>query len=198
MISLIVAMTENGVIGRDGAMPWRASADLRRFRRLTMGHHLVMGRKTYESIGRPLPGRVSIVLSRSACYSEADVRVARSLEEALQVAAHDKEIFITGGDSNLGSNIVHRKRAAPAGVSWTATRIDEASEFVASTDIWFRPVQSANAPDGCLYILDMYREVIEQFLREGKALHCYCSREELDQMRELLTWAMNDRIISSG
>lgn len=63
--------------------------------------------------------------------------------------------------ADVGSNIVHRKRATPSGVSWTATRIDEASEFVASTDIWFRPVQSANAPDGCLYILDMYREVIE-------------------------------------
>lgn len=97
MVSLIVAMTENRVIGRDGDMPWRLSDDLRRFKRITMGHHIVMGRKTYESIGRPLPGRTSVVISRSANYDHADIRVARSLEEAFSIAKSDNEVFITGG-----------------------------------------------------------------------------------------------------
>ncbi len=97
MVSLIVAMTENRVIGRDGDMPWRLSDDLRRFKRITMGHHIVMGRKTYESIGRPLPGRTSVVISRSANYDHPDIRVARSLKEAFSIAKSDDEVFITGG-----------------------------------------------------------------------------------------------------
>ena len=97
MLSLIVAMSENDVIGRDGDMPWRISDDLRRFKKITMGHPILMGRKTYDSIGRPLPGRTSIVISRSAIYDDAQVRVARSLEQALDVATEVEEIFITGG-----------------------------------------------------------------------------------------------------
>lgn len=97
MVSLIVAMTENRVIGRDGDMPWRLSDDLRRFKRITMGHHIVMGRKTYESIGLPLPGRTSVVISRSANYDHPDIRVARSLKEAFSIAKSDDEVFITGG-----------------------------------------------------------------------------------------------------
>ena len=97
MRSLIVAMTENGVIGRDGDMPWRMSDDLRRFKKITMGHHIVMGRKTYDSIGRPLPGRTTVVISRTASYDDPNIRVARSLEEALMIASLDDEIFISGG-----------------------------------------------------------------------------------------------------
>ncbi len=66
MLSLIVAMSENGVIGRGGDLPWRLSADLRHFKQITMGHHIIMGRLTYDSIGRPLPGRTSVVISRKA------------------------------------------------------------------------------------------------------------------------------------
>jgi len=97
VISLIVAMTENRVIGRDGDMPWRLSSDLKRFKRITMGHHIVMGRKTYDSIGRLLPGRTTVVISRNATYDDPNIRVARSLEEAIKIAGNDKEIFITGG-----------------------------------------------------------------------------------------------------
>lgn len=99
MISLIVAMTENRVIGRDGDMPWHVSRDLRRFKRLTMGHHIVMGRKTYESIGKPLPGRTTVVLSRSASIDAEDVHVVGSLQEALEVADADQEVFVTGGET---------------------------------------------------------------------------------------------------
>ena len=97
--SLIVAAAENGVIGVDNQLPWRLPADLARFKRLTMGHHLIMGRKTYESIGRPLPGRITVMLTRSAGIDVPGVLVARSLDEAFAQAAarHDDEPFVCGG-----------------------------------------------------------------------------------------------------
>lgn len=97
--SLIVAAASNGVIGLDNRLPWRLPADLARFKRLTMGHHLVMGRRTYESIGRPLPGRITVVLSRSAVFDVPGVVVARSLDEAFAAAAArgDEEPFVCGG-----------------------------------------------------------------------------------------------------
>ncbi len=90
-------MTKERVIGYQGGLPWRLSDDLRRFKKLTMGHHIVMGRKTYESIGRPLPGRVSIVITRQAAYRAAGAVVVRSLREALLVAPEDDEVFVIGG-----------------------------------------------------------------------------------------------------
>jgi dihydrofolate reductase len=96
-ISLIVAMSENRVIGREGVLPWRLSADLRRFKRLTMGHTIVMGRKTFESIGRLLPGRTSIVVTRQANYDGRGALVARDLDEAIGLVADGDEAFIIGG-----------------------------------------------------------------------------------------------------
>ncbi len=96
-ISVIVAMSENRVIGRGGQLPWHLSADLRRFKRLTMGHHLLMGRRTFESIGRPLPGRVSVVLSSQPGLAIPAVVFSPSLEQALRVAEDDDELFVIGG-----------------------------------------------------------------------------------------------------
>lgn len=98
-ISLIVAMSENRVIGREGKLPWRLSADLRRFKQLTMGHHLIMGRKTFESIGRVLPGRTSIVVSHQPDYQADGAIVASSLNEALDIVekSGDDEAFVIGG-----------------------------------------------------------------------------------------------------
>lgn len=99
-VSLIAAVSDNGVIGRDGRLPWHLPADLARFKRLTTGHHMVMGRRTWESIGcRPLPGRPTIVVTRSRTYSADLARVAHSLEEALELAAGDDEVFIAGGEA---------------------------------------------------------------------------------------------------
>jgi dihydrofolate reductase len=95
--SLIVAMSENRVIGRRGGLPWHLSADLRRFKRLTMGHHILMGRKTFESIGRPLPGRTSIVISRQAGYQPEGALLANSIDAAKQLAGDDDELFFIGG-----------------------------------------------------------------------------------------------------
>lgn len=100
-LSLIAAVSENGIIGRGGELPWHLPADLRRFKALTMGHHLLVGRKTWESIGRPLPGRTMVVISRRPGYAPAGVRVARSLEEAvaLAAAAGEEEAFVGGGEA---------------------------------------------------------------------------------------------------
>jgi dihydrofolate reductase len=95
--SLIVALSENRVIGRCGQLPWRLSADLRRFKRLTMGHHIVMGRKTWDAIGRPLPGRTSIVMTRDPGFDLPQVLVARSLEDVRRLATADDEVFFIGG-----------------------------------------------------------------------------------------------------
>jgi dihydrofolate reductase len=96
-LSLIVAVSENHVIGREGDLPWRLSADLKRFKRLTMGHHIVMGRRTFESIGRLLPGRITVVLSRNPDFSADGVIAVSDFDEALRRIAGDNEIFIIGG-----------------------------------------------------------------------------------------------------
>jgi dihydrofolate reductase len=98
-LSLIAALSTNGVIGRNNQVPWRLSTDLRRFKALTMGHHLIMGRKTFESVGRPLPGRINVVVTRQAGYAPPGVTVVHSLDDAVRVAAEagDREAFIAGG-----------------------------------------------------------------------------------------------------
>ncbi len=99
-LSLIVAAAENGVIGRnDGSIPWKLSADMAYFKKTTMGHPIIMGRNTYESIGRPLPGRRNIVISRNTAYLAEGCEVVSSLEAAIDKAASsgDKEIFVIGG-----------------------------------------------------------------------------------------------------
>lgn len=97
MVSIIAAMSKNRIIGRDNAIPWNIPADMGRFRELTLGHTLIMGRKTFESIGRPLPGRRNIVVSRQADYAAQGVVVAGSLQEALLLAGGHGEVFICGG-----------------------------------------------------------------------------------------------------
>ena len=98
-VALIAAIADNGVIGRDGGMPWRLPADLRQFRRLTMGHHLIVGRKTWQSIGKPLEGRTIVVLTRSEIADPPGAETCPSLDEALARAdaAGDDEPFIAGG-----------------------------------------------------------------------------------------------------
>jgi dihydrofolate reductase len=100
-ISIIVAVAENGVIGRGGELPWRLSADLQRFKRLTMGHTIIMGRRTWDSIGRALPGRRTIIITRQVGYpiTDANVAVADSLESAFEAAVRngETEAFIVGG-----------------------------------------------------------------------------------------------------
>lgn len=96
-ISLLVAYASNRVIGNKGKLPWRLPADLKRFKELTMGHHIVMGRKTYESIGRLLPGRTMVIVTRQADYKVPGAIIAHSLHEAITACQGDNEIFVIGG-----------------------------------------------------------------------------------------------------
>lgn len=99
MVSLILAMDEHRGIGLGNGLPWRLPDDLKRFKSLTMGHHVILGRKTWETIRRPLPGRVMIVVSRSAAFHAEGVEKASSLDEALENArrAGESEAFVIGG-----------------------------------------------------------------------------------------------------
>lgn len=97
MISVIVAVAQNGVIGGGNTLLWHISEDLRRFKSITMGHPVIMGRRTFESVGRPLPGRANVVVSRREDYTPEGVTVVRSLEEAFALFPQEEEIFVTGG-----------------------------------------------------------------------------------------------------
>ena len=96
-VELVVAVSENDVIGRANQLPWRLPADLRHFKSLTMGHHILMGRKTYESIGRALPGRTNWVLSRSADFAPPDCRVVGTLEQAQAGVGTGSPLMVIGG-----------------------------------------------------------------------------------------------------
>jgi dihydrofolate reductase len=98
-LSMIAALSSNGVIGRNDGIPWRLSTDLKRLKSLTMGHHLIMGRRTYESVGRPLPGRTNVVITRRTDYAPEGVTVVHTLDDAIRLAsaANDPEPFIAGG-----------------------------------------------------------------------------------------------------
>lgn len=97
MLSLIAAMDRNRLIGNTGALPWRLSEDLKWFKRVTMGKPIVMGRKTYESIGRPLPGRLNIVISRDPSYKAEGCEGAVDLDGALALTEEAPEVMVIGG-----------------------------------------------------------------------------------------------------
>ena len=91
-------MAKNRVIGANNALPWHLSADLKRFKALTMGHHIIMGRKTFESVGRILPGRTTVVVTRNPAFRFEGVVTAGSLRDALEKSGGDTEVFIIGGE----------------------------------------------------------------------------------------------------
>lgn len=98
-IAIIVATDKNGVIGKDNDLPWRLSADLKYFRRVTMGKPLIMGRNTHESIGRPLPGRQNIVVTSAPAYLAEGCTVVHSIHEALAACGDAEEVMVMGGAS---------------------------------------------------------------------------------------------------
>lgn len=98
-LSISVAMAENRVIGIENRMPWHLSADLQNFKKITMGKPILMGRRTYESIGRPLPGRKNIIISRNPNYKQDGCQVYQSIELALQSCIESEELMIIGGAS---------------------------------------------------------------------------------------------------
>ncbi|MDQ3629291.1 MAG: dihydrofolate reductase [Actinomycetota bacterium] len=145
-VSLVVAVAANGVIGRDGDLPWRLPDDLAHFKRLTLGGVLVMGRATYDSIGRPLPGRSTVVVTGQAGWSAPGVRVAHSVPDALSLAASlAAQVYVVGGAAVFAGAlgladrlVVSHVRAAPAGdtylpdvdwPSWQETEREPYDEF---------------------------------------------------------------------
>lgn len=96
-LSIIVAVASDNVIGISNTLPWHLPEDLKRFKALTMGHHIIMGRKTYESLGRLLPGRTTVIVTRNQCYKVEGAIVAHSLEQALKACGEDNEAFLIGG-----------------------------------------------------------------------------------------------------
>jgi dihydrofolate reductase len=130
-IAFVVAVAENGVIGRDGKLPWRLPADLKWFRKVTLGKPVIMGRKTYESIGKPLDGRDTIVVTRRRNFAAAGVRVANSVEEAIALGREladqrgVSEVMIIGGADIFRATLAHADRiyltlvhGTPAGDTW--------------------------------------------------------------------------------
>ena len=110
IVSLIAAMDRNRLIGREGGLPWKLPADLKHFKQTTMGHHLILGRKTYESLAGPLPGREIIVVTRRDGYDASFGRVVGSIDEALDLCQGDDQPFIAGGAEiyRLALPITHR------------------------------------------------------------------------------------------
>ena len=126
IISLVVAMDRNRLIGRDNGLPWHLSADLKHFKAVTLGKPVIMGRKTHESIGRPLPGRRNIVISRNPAYRAPGCEVFTGLDEALAALADAEEAAVIGGAEIF-------KQALPLADKMELTVIDETFEG----DAWF-------------------------------------------------------------
>lgn len=96
-LSLIVAFDKNRLIGRDNGLPWHLPADLKHFKAITMGHHMIMGRKTFESIGKPLPGRTTVIITRQQNFQAEGCIVVHHLDEALEYCKNEDEVFVIGG-----------------------------------------------------------------------------------------------------
>jgi dihydrofolate reductase len=149
-LSLIVARADNGVIGRDNDLPWRLPADLKHFKRLTVGKPIIMGRKTFESIGKPLPGRHNIVVTRNAAWQAQGVTVVPNLAEAIAAAgftpgARPEEIMVIGGAEIYAQALLFADRiyltevhAAPEGDT----------HFPALDDRWHETARETHPPQG--------------------------------------------------
>jgi dihydrofolate reductase len=132
-LELVVAVSENDVIGRANQLPWRLSGDLRHFRSLTLGHDIFMGRKTYESIGKALPGRTNWVLSRSLDFAPTDAKVVRSLAEGQSAVGGDSPLMVIGGAEIYRLSLPAARRIH---LTLVHTRIDDGDTFFAE---WRRP-----------------------------------------------------------
>ena len=149
-ITLVVARAKNGVIGKDGGMPWHLPADLKRFKAITVGKPVVMGRKTYESIGKPLPGRHNIVLTRQADWRADGVTVVPNLAEAVAAAGLDPR---TRGDLMIIGGAEIYALALPVATRIELTEIDaepEGDTFLPAFDLarWQEIARVSHPPEG--------------------------------------------------
>ncbi|GAA4384071.1 dihydrofolate reductase [Hymenobacter koreensis] len=146
MVALVVAMAENGVIGRDNQLPWHLPADLKHFKQLTLGHPIVMGRRTFESIGKPLPGRRNIVVTRQQDWQAAGCETVHSVLGAIELAREtDDQVMIIGGAE------IYRQ-ALPAADTVYLTEVHHNVEGDAvlppfTTDEWREESRERHEPD---------------------------------------------------
>jgi dihydrofolate reductase len=111
-LSLIVALANNRVIGVNNTLPWHLPEDLKRFRALTTGHHIIMGRKTYESLGRLLPNRTTVIVTRNPNFQVQGALIAHSLEQALALCQDDDEAFLIGGAELYQAGLTYQRQAS--------------------------------------------------------------------------------------
>lgn len=157
-LSMIVAHADNRVIGKDNGMPWHLPADLQYFKKVTLGKPIVMGRKTYESIGRPLPGRMNIVISRDANYRAEGIETATTVQEALSLAGKVDEVMVIGGGAIYAFCMEDADRLYITHINATIEGDTEFPAYEAGLD-WekisseFRPSDEKNAYDldFCVY-----------------------------------------------
>jgi dihydrofolate reductase len=137
-------MDELGAIGKNSKLPWHLSTDLKRFKRLTMGHSIIMGRKTFESIGKPLPGRTNIIVTRQEDYGKRELIITNSLESALDIARKtgEYEVFIIGGGEIFKHSIAYIDKIY---LTLVLTQIADADTFFPEID-WtqFRLVEMSH------------------------------------------------------
>jgi len=171
-ILLVAAIAENGVIGRGNALPWRLKSDMQHFRALTMGKPVVMGRKTYASIGKPLAGRTTIVVSRDKAFATLGVVVAPSLEAALTVARGDAlrrnsdAVVVAGGAEIYALTL---PLASELAITYVHMRVDGDARFPAiDSNIWLETARSEREPavgDDAAFALVTYRRQIDANVR---------------------------------
>ena len=145
ILSIIVAVTKNGVIGRDNGLPWRLSTDLRRFKALTMGKPILLGRKNYDSIGRALPGRPNIVITRDPDFSAEGVIVVHSLEDAIRRGEDEAAALGAGEVCVIGGGL---DRADILHVTHIDAEIDGDTHFPPIDPAIWEAVASENVPAG--------------------------------------------------
>uniref|UniRef100_E6QX68 dihydrofolate reductase n=1 Tax=mine drainage metagenome TaxID=410659 RepID=E6QX68_9ZZZZ len=131
-LSLIAAVAQNGVIGIRNTLPWRLPEDLRYFKQLTLGHPIIMGRKTYESLGRPLPNRTNIILTRDMLFQTENCLIAHDIPEAISLCAEEDEIFVIGGAQIYQQAMSYAQR-----LYLTEVKLD-----IAEGDAWFPEVDT--------------------------------------------------------
>ena len=155
-LNIIVAMARNRVIGINNTLPWRLPADLQHFKALTMGHHIVMGRKTYESIGKPLPGRTTVIVTRNADFRVEGCLTATSIDAAIAACGADPEIFFVGG-AELYAQVL--SRADRLYLTEIQADYDGDAHFPAfDPSVWQETARQENtSPDGLGYHFVTYQ-----------------------------------------